>query len=163
MAKPKHPVKVKPPPRLSTVRPPQDDVDPGNVKLQGDDISARLAAAITDMQVEQTIEGASTLSITVADDSGALLRSQLLAGAVTVTFDGLAWQLVKTSKGDRSMTLVFEERAVSLLRLYSKPKKADRATTTRAQFVRSLITEVTQARIPYEIPEVNVKQPIAAK
>lgn len=164
MPKPKpHPVKVKPPPRLGVVRPPRVDVDPGNLKLQGKDLSVALSRAITDMQVEQTMEGASTLTMTVADDSGAFMRSQLLTGQVRVTFDHLEFVLVKTARGERTMTLTFEERAVNLLRQYRKPRKANRATVTRAQFVRSLITEVTQARIPYAIPEVNVRQPVAAR
>lgn len=158
----KRPVRVKPPPRLGVVRPPQADLDPGKLTLQGKKLSVALTRAITDMTMEQTIEGASTLTMTVADYSGAFLRSQLLTGQVTVTFDHLEFVLVKTAKGDRAVTLTFEERAVNLLRQYRKPRKANRDSTTRAQFVRSLITEVTQARIPYAIPEVNVRQDIAS-
>ena len=36
-------------------------------------------------------------------------------------------------------------------------------TTTRAQFVRSMVREVTQARIPFACPEVNRRQAIAAQ
>lgn len=161
MAAKKRPVKVRVP-RLSVVRKPRADLDPGNVKLQGQRLSVGLAHSITDMQLEQTVEGASTLTITVSDDTGAFLRSALLTGPVLASFDGLEWALVKTSKGDRTVTLTFEEQAVNLLRKYSTPKKADRAATTRAQFVRSLITEVREARIPYEIPEANQHQPVAA-
>ena len=69
--------------------------------------------------------------------------------------------MVKVSKSDTALTLTFEETAVSLLRLYSSPRKSDRATTTRAQFVRSLVQEVKEARIPFACPEVNKRQAVA--
>ncbi len=150
------------PAALATARPPAADLDVANLTLQGQGLSARLKQAITDGSIEQTNQGASTLTLTVADWAGGLLRSALLAGAVTLTFDGLSFTLVKLSKSDTALTLTFEETAVALLRLYSSPKKADRATSTRAQFVRSMVQEVTQARIPFVCPEVNKRQPIAS-
>jgi len=153
-------VKVKLPPRLGTVRAPAADLDPGALILQGGPIPVSLVQAVTSMVLDQTMQGASTLEITVADDTGAFLRSPLLRGALTLTWDGVQYTLVKTAKGDRNVTLTFEESAVNLLRLYTKPKKAARALVTRAQFVRGLITEVKQARIPYAIPEVNIRQPV---
>jgi hypothetical protein len=154
------PVVVKLPARLGVVRAPQANLDPGSLILQGKPISPQVARAVTAMTLEQTMQGASTLAITVADYTGALIRSQLLRGGVVVTWDGVSYTLVKVEKGDRSVALLFEESAVNLLRKYNKPRKALRSKVTRAQFVRSLITEPTQARIPYAIPEVNVRQPV---
>lgn len=158
-----HKVKVKVP-VLSTVRPPQADLDAGSIVLSGPklkgsrQITQQIRQAITGITLDQTMEGASTLTVTVTDWSMALMRSQLLTGAVTVNFDAIDYTLTKVARADTIMTLTFEETAVSLLRLYSKAKKADRATTTRAQFVRSMVQEVTQARIPFQCPEVNTKQ-----
>ena len=160
-AKVKRKVKVKVP-QLSTVRRPAADLDVSNLTLQGKALSAKLKQAVTDGSIEQTIQGASTLTLTVADWAHGLLRSQLLTGAVTLTFDGLNFTMVKISNQDTSITLTFEETAVNLLRQYSKPRKANRANTTRAQFVRSLVQEVTQARIPFQCPEINKKQPVAS-
>jgi len=154
------PVKVKLPARLGVVRPPAADLDPGSLVLQGGPIPVQLARAVTTMVLTQTMQGASTLEITVADYTGDFLRSKLLRGGLTLVWDGVQYTLVKTAKGDRNVQLTFEESAVNLLRGYNRPKKAARALVTRAQFVRSLITEVTQARIPYSIPEVNVRQPV---
>jgi hypothetical protein len=151
------------PAALATARPPAADLDVANLTLQGKGVSAKLKQAITDGSIEQTIQGASTLTLTVADWAGGLLRSALLAGGVTLTFDGLSFTMVKISKSDTALTLTFEETAANLLRQYSSPKKADRATTTRAQFVRSLVQEVTQARIPFRCPEVNKRQAVATK
>lgn len=153
-------------PVLALVRAPRDDFAVGNLLLQGKQMSARLQRSITAGSVETTIQGASTLTITVSDWDRTLLTSELLMGAPkappTLVFDGIEFCLVKTSTAeDDTVSLTFEEYAVHLLRLYSSPKKANRATTTRAQFVRSLVREVTQARIPFRCPEVNVTEPIA--
>ena len=149
------------PAALAIARPPAADLDVNNLTLQGKGLSARIKQAVTDGSIEQTIQGASTLTLTVADWAGALLRSAVLAGGVTLAFDGLSYTMVKISKSDTALTLTFEETAVNLLRQYSKPRKSDRATTTRAQFVRSLVQEVKEARIPFACPEVNKRQAIA--
>jgi|SRR5215831_8636384 len=157
------PVKVRVP-SFGVVRAPAAKLDPGALVLQGRPISPSIAQAVTAMSLEQTMEGASTLAITVSDYSGALLRSQLLRGKVGLTFDGVPFTLVKVERGDRVVVLSFEESAVNLLRHYTKPRKAVRSRSmTRAMFVRSLITEPRERRIPYRIPEINVRQPIAGK
>jgi hypothetical protein len=149
------------PAALATARPPAADLDVSNLTLQGKGLSARIKQAVTDGSIEQTIQGASTLTLTVADWAGGLLHSAVLAGGVTLTFDGLNFTMVKLSKTDTALTLTFEETAVNLLRQYSSPRKSDRATTTRAQFVRALVQEVKEARIPFACPEVNKRQAIA--
>lgn len=156
------PVKVKVP-RLGVVRAPAHDLDVDNMRLQGKPFPAKLKQAVTDGSIETTIQGASTLSLTIADWAHGLLRSQLLTGACTLTFDNVPFTLVKISTTDRyTVSLTFEERAVNLLRQYDSPKTANRDTTTRAQFVRSMVREVKEAVIPFSCPEVNVVQPIAA-
>lgn len=150
-------------PRLSVVRPPARDFDVGALRLQNKQLSARLAASITAGTLATTIQGASTLTLTVSDWSHGLLRSEILRTGPTLTFDGINFTLVKiASADDATLTLTFEELAVNLLRQYSSPKKANRANTTRAQFVRSMVQEVKEAVIPFECPEVNVRQPILA-
>lgn len=157
----KKPVKVRVP-RLGVVRAPQSDLDVDNMRLQGKPFPAKLKQAVTDGSIETTIQGASTLTLTVADWAHGLLRSQLLTGACTLTFDNVPYSLVKITTTDRySVQLTFEERAVNLLRQYDGPKTASRDTTTRAQFVRSMVREVKEAVIPFACPEVNVVQPIA--
>jgi hypothetical protein len=156
-------VTVKLPARLGTLRAPAANLDPGALVLQGGPIPIQLAKAVTSMVLSQTMQGASTLELIVADYTGAFMRSRLLKGGLTMRWDGIDYTMVKTAKGDRAMTLTFEESAVNVLRQYTKPKKALRTKVTRAQFVRSLITEVKQTRIPYRIPEVNVRQPVEGK
>jgi hypothetical protein len=156
-------VKVKVP-QLSTVRPPGADLDVGNLTLNDKPLTAKLKQAIVDGSLEQSIEGASTFTLTIADWYEALLRSNLIMGASTLTFDGISFTLVKTSRLAQSqLKLTFEETAVNLLRRYNTAKKANRKTTTRAQFVQSMVKEVKQAVIPFKCPEVSVIQPIAGQ
>lgn len=159
-------IKVKPGPPLSTVRPPRTDFDIAKLTLsgpkgKGKPLSASVRQAVTDASLEETIEGASTLTLVLLDWSEGLLHSELIKGSVSVRLDNLDFTLSKIARADNKMTLTFEETAVHLLRQYSKPKKANRANTTRAQFVRSMVQEVTEATIPFMCPEVNTKQPIA--
>lgn len=152
---------------LPSVRPPKADLDVGKLILSGPKmagkpwLTATVTAAVTGSTLETTIEGASTLTLTVTDWYGKLMRSQLLKGPVQITFDGEDYVLTKVARADTILTLTFEDRAVNLLRQYTKARKADRANTTRAQFIRSMVNEVTQARIPFVCPEVNKRQAIA--
>jgi hypothetical protein len=162
--KAKTPIKVKVP-VLSPVRPPRVDLDVANLILKGPkqagkQLSTVITRAITTGQIENTIEGASTLTLSVTDWAGALMRSQMLKGEVQLEFDGETFVLTKVARQSTVMTLTFEDRAVNLLRSYTKAKKADRASTTRAQFIRSMVQEVKEAVIPFQCPELNVKEPI---
>lgn len=133
---------------------------PGGPK-GGDKMSAKLQDAITAASLESTLAGASTLQLTITDWYHTFLRSQLLTGSCTLTFDGIGYTLVKLSAaGDDTVQLTFEETAVNLLRKYTKPLKANRANTTRAQFVQTMVKEVSEARIPFVCPELNTVQPI---
>lgn len=148
-------------PTLSTVRKPAADLDVENLKLQGKNLSARLRSTITAATIESTIDGASTLTLTIADWYEGLLHSQLITGACKLTFDGESFTLVKTARAGSTMTLTFEDTAVNLLRQYKGSMKAARSKVTRAQFVKKMVTEVKQAHIPFKCPEINKKQPIA--
>jgi hypothetical protein len=151
-------------PTLSVVRPPRADLDPSKLTLTGKQgkkkLSLQIQQAVSDATIEQTIDGATTLTLTVFDPEKGLLRSQLLAGAITMNFDGENFTLTKINRQGDTTQLTLEDTAVNLLRQYSKSKKANRSNTTRAQFVRSLVKEVKEATIPFMCPEVNVKQPI---
>jgi hypothetical protein len=152
---------------LSPARPPKADLDVGTLVLTGKAsgssavLSAQIQKVITGSTLETTIEGASTLTLTVTDWSRKLLQSPLLLGPVQMKFDGEDWTLTKIAKQGTILTLTFEDTAVHTLRQYRKPKKADRAHTTRAQFIRSMVQEVKEVRIPFVCPEINDKQAIA--
>jgi hypothetical protein len=126
-----------------------------------------IVGSVVDGSVELTIEGASTLSVTVSDPNRRLLKSGMLETekdrlrAVGTVYRGRFWRLVKVAKSGPNLTLTFEERTVALLRLHKKARKVSRAKATRAQFVLSLVREIKTIPIKTQINELKVKQRIA--
>lgn len=145
---------------LGTVRPPARDLVIGAFKVTGPEGEvAKLKRAITSAELEMTIEGASTLTVQVRDASRNLLRSELVQTRRSkVIIDNVEYTLVKVGRDGETVSLVFEETAVNLLRQYDSPKKANRANTTRAQFIASMVKEVKERTIPFFCPDLNQRQ-----
>ena len=146
---------------LQTARAPRDNLGLGTIKLNNAELSMGLQAAISTLSLEETMDGASTLTIVVFDPQRILLNSPLAATKSIVTFDRVDYTLVGVEIQDADLSLTFEETAVNVLRQQKGPVKANRYNTTRAQFIRSLVRQPKQYTIPFEAPEVNIKQPIA--
>jgi hypothetical protein len=139
------------------------------VVKSGLDVS--VADAITGGELERTMEGASTLTLTLHDPHRALLRNPDLSKAIDMTFGDYWWRLVKVGKSGDALTLTFEDRDVAYLRQHAKPRKTYRGTVTRAQFIRQLVREVGQRSakkgsktttkgITFVCPELSIVQPI---
>jgi hypothetical protein len=141
------------------------------VVRSGLDVS--IAEAITGGEIERTMDGASTLSLTLFDPHRALLRNPDLSRAIDMAFGGYWWRLVKVAKSGDNLTLTFEDRDVAYLRAHNTARKANRNTITRAQFVQAMVREVghrdpkrsrnrpaAQKRITFVCPELKRVQPI---
>jgi cell wall-associated NlpC family hydrolase len=120
----------------------------------------QIVDAITDGNLERTIDGASTLDLTLHDPRRSLIRSGLFGYQIDVQLDKLWFRLVKVTKNDDDLTLTFEDRSVALLRKQTKPRKASRSDVTRAQFALSLVREIRPA-ITFVAPDLTVRQPVA--
>jgi hypothetical protein len=115
--------------------------------------AADLETAITDIDIQDTMQGSSTLTVTMYDENFAFTE----AGFFDVNLDGkldkidlnyppdsdLWWRLtqvgIAASGGGANLTLTFMERAaVQLMTLYG-PVKGRRGKYTRAEFIQSLI------------------------
>lgn len=119
--------------------------------------SYHLRAAVTDGDITRTINGPSTLELTVRDRDRSLLNSGILDQAsvqagVDLKIDGLWFRLAAHEKRGNDVILTFEDREVALLKKYplkSKPATWWRswatADVTRTQFARSLIQDVKNA------------------
>jgi hypothetical protein len=147
--------------KLATAQAPKSLNLPDLVLVGDRGVRANLRAATTEAVHEQTIEGASTVTITVRDPERGLLRSNLVKTKSRLTLDRVQYLLVKVERDGGRVTLTFEETAVNVLRDYDKPRKANRANTTRAQFVQTLVREPKTHAIPFRCPELKVKQAIA--
>ena len=137
-----------------------------DLRLGSRRLSTELGDAVTDGTLERTIEGASTLTLTVHDPAGDLLNGRTRYGPLIredyldVELDGQGYRLVKLGRQGSALSLTFEDRVVARLREFDDPLSANRADTTRAQFARSLVAEA-RPRITFRCPEVNDEQPIA--
>lgn len=157
---------LKPPKTIAALR----DNAIANLTLQGARADAVIDGAITDASVTRTIEGASTLNITVHDSVGILTtgglldrnRDELLDRSIVCELDGLLFDLVRVERDPPSTTLVFEDDVVAVLREFTKFRKVPRDKYTRAQFVYSMIREAKHVRkIGFYCPELLDRQPIA--
>lgn len=156
-----------------------------------------ITKAITAVELERTIEGASTLTVTLLDPDGKLisetakhviplkpthgtergslrtaeldegweriLAPDMIGRAMEVTLDGARFRLVKAtgSYADSTVTLTFEDLIVYLLKRKRHPPRAvSRSKSTRAQFIRLLVSEVKLIRPVFVCPDLNVVQRI---
>jgi hypothetical protein len=134
-----------------------------------------LADAIVDIDTTDTIRGSSTIVLTIADLTGALLDN----GFFDVNADGKPepldvnypdgsrywWRLTQIgldySGQGVTGTLTFMARGVVLLDEKTGHRKASRGKRTRAQFLRDRVAEVKQfGGLKFVCREVSVKQPI---
>lgn len=142
------------------------------------DISDSISASGMTLSVDQSSPEEFTVS--VLDPDRKLLRGDLLTGwlwgtnadnrdeahwvldgrTISAKLDDLDLQLVKASKQGDIVTLTFEQAAVLRLKAHSGARHVFRdAGVTRAQFVKML---ADAAGVQTYIPELNVRQPVAA-
>lgn len=135
-----------------------------------------LAKAISEIELQTQILGASFIKVTVIDPewtittSGWLEVVEGLVNQIEVEFpekSGWFWRLCAidgtTDRTQPGLTLTFEDRIVAFLRDYWTPKTVPPGTTTRAQFIRDLVREVGQhgePRIDFRCKAVNTVQPV---
>jgi hypothetical protein len=137
------------------------DVNVSEILLDGKKMDLRIDAHLTEAQLDRTIEGASTVALTVYDAHRDILTSGILANTINIQVDMFRFSLVQVSKMQESLTLTFEDWLVSQLRRKTKPIKAKRGNVTRAEFAKRLVTEIPGAQ--FVCPELHKVQPIAKK
>lgn len=126
--------------------------------------------ALVDARAILTIEGASSLEISVHDPDWRIENSGFLdrdddghLGQVDFFLDTLAFRLAQARRTDPdTLQLTFEDRAVQLLRAHNSRKTAARGQFTRAGFIEMLVGEVKTHPIPFVSPEKGIKQQVAA-
>lgn len=129
--------------------------------LDGAGMQLNVRAAVSDVVLEETMEGSSTLSVQIVDENREILNSALLDHTVDADVLGLEFRLAAVGWQPPMLTLTFEDRAVARLRLKDSPRKTSRGKVTRAEFVYSLVREIRSERIPFYAPELHKRQPIA--
>ena len=141
----------------------------------------QLATAVDEIEHETQIEGSSFIKVHLIDPYWTLATSDFLARTPDGMLDkiecefpeksGEWWRLVacelSNSVTQSNLVLVFEDRIVAWLREAVGEKVAPPGTTTRAQFVKTLLDEVglknRAKKILPVIPSLNVLQPVESK
>lgn len=141
------------------------DAHEDDLEILGRKGRLELGDAVLNLSVTRTVDGASTLTVTLMDTDGKILNSDVIKGqgdgnlAATCAFGGMNFRLVNVAKPSaRRIVLTFEEQAVWKLRRFDDPLHVSRAHSTRAQFVKRLCNE---AKVPFVISDLNVIQKIS--
>lgn len=102
-----------------------------------------------------TIDGASTLTVTVADHDRTLLQHPTTGERTWAQVAGIHFELVALGKAGDYLTLTFEDGIVAALRRHDKPLTAKANTTTRAAFAARLAKE---ARVPFLVDPTHTEK-----
>lgn len=119
-----------------------EDTGLGRFMLREEHVRANLRDLLQSVELNRTIEGASTLTVGLLDPNRKLIRSRLVNERSTVNVDGLLFEYVGYSKGDDRLTLNFEDAAVADLRGERGPLSVKPRSTTRTKFAKRLVENV---------------------
>lgn len=113
------------------------------------------------IEINRSIEGASTLKIPLLDDDGELRRHPLFQSLFTLEVDGLEFVYVGREKAPGGVfSVMLEAKNVWRLRQHTGPERAYRDKVTRAEFWVGLVRRLRPS-IPVFCPELHVEQQIA--
>ena len=134
-----------------------------------------LASAITNLKIEDTIRGSSTLTIEVKDENWELLDSGFFdankngkVDAIDINYPEKSrfwWRIMQVRFGsDQVLNIVCMERAAVHMMAHRGPYKVSRAKMTRAQMLRSMTSRVKAGGgIKFVSKELNKVQPIESE
>lgn len=117
---------------------------PGSLTLVNNSAGHKvdLISAISEPpELELTIDGASTLSFTVADHDRKLLNDATIDEKSWAVVNGIHFELVQISKSGDYLTLTLEDAIVAALRRHTKPLSVGANKTTRRAFTIRLCKE----------------------
>lgn len=162
-----------------------DDLDLRWIGKKAKDLPIK--GMVQSIRVERTIEGASTITVTIKDPHGHIMSQEagrvvkrskqpppvdedwepinapnMVGRACELWLDGVPFRLTKVD-GDLldNYVLVFEERPVYWMRRHpgkNHPRAASRTDATRAEFILSMVREIKIEQIPFVCPSLHVKQ-----
>src|SRR5689334_5076255 len=93
-------------------------------------IDFEVEGSITDGTLTRTMEGASTVEVTIADPRRALLQSKIWDYTLEIELNGQFFRMVQVQKQDDLLTMTFEDRIVAWMRQHRKPMKVSRKHST---------------------------------
>jgi hypothetical protein len=119
--------------------------------ISGGRHSIDLLEAVTgEPGLTRSIDGASTITVPIADHRRSLLRYDRIDERSWVVVDGIHFEYVQLSKSGDTLTLTFEDAIAAALRRQKSRLSIPRGTVTRAQFIERLARE-PRAHIPVDV------------
>lgn len=119
-----------------------------------------IRALIVDGYIEQTMEGAGSVVVTITDPESEILNSGAFDQQVDIVVDNLRFTLSAINKNDDTLDLTFEDFSVARTRKHKEIVTTNRNRLTRAEFVVYLIRRVpSNKHLAIVCPELNKKQP----
>lgn len=110
--------------------------------IEGDSINKDIRDALTDEPiVERTLDGAPTLTLNLEDPYKTILRGGLASKRISCQLDDYSFELAQVSKTGSSISLVFEDHTVAVLRRHRDYLKIDKDTLSRSNFLKQLVAE----------------------
>ncbi len=133
----------------------ENDLDVDGIKLVTRGRTFAFSESIVGGEINRTIEGASTVNLTVTDFHKKIRNSGMLGAEVDINVDGLWFRLVAVNKSGNELQLTFESREVAILRTYNNLRVTGWGKMSRTRFVQILMNESPQTRlIPFICPEL---------
>jgi hypothetical protein len=109
--------------------------------LEGKTLQSDVAEILQEANVSRTIEGASTLTLELYDDTNKLLNSGLFKQQLVVKVGEFSFEIVQVRKSGPALTVVMEDLPVAALRRHDKPLKVGANTLTHIDFAERLVKE----------------------
>lgn len=132
--------------------------------FKGEKFRSNVTDAVLDAEVRRTIQGASTISLTLADDKNELVTRPIFRNQFDLEVDDLWFRLQGIEDtGDGLLSLGFEARDVNRLRHRTGHLKVLRKQLTRAEFILLMIRELRHPAVSFFSPQVHVVQPVRSK
>jgi hypothetical protein len=129
---------------------------------------------VIDAVRNEPLDAAPTLTVTLDDPNWTLTNSTIFdlsddgrLDIIETWYEGVAWRLVKVAPDNDTLTLTFEDRAVTTLREFVEAGKFQRKRTrnyTRAMFIRDVIKRVNSksaVKVEFKCPRLSQRQTVA--
>lgn len=123
-----------------------------SLKMEGASLRADIARVLQDATVNRSIDGASTLEISLYDDAKKLLRSGILSQRIRMQVETNAFELVQVRKSGNGLTLTLEDLPIAALRRRDQPYKVAAGTMTHVEFAKKLVGEERWLRFEAPVP-----------
>jgi hypothetical protein len=130
------------------------------VLRDGRQFAVEVGAAITPTPtISRTIDGSSSVKISIHDHDLDFLDSEMLSQKLDARIDGLWFRYMGADLDGPQINITLQDREIAILSEFTDPVSAYRKDMTRAEFIVSLVRKALP-HVPIFCPQLHVVQPI---